>query len=207
MRVVSLMWLALSVPALAAPVTSTFDTTTEGWVLSGDVASAASWLGTDGQPAGSLRGIDAASGDTWEYVAPVKFRGDLSDLFGGTISYDLKISARDASPWKWPSVTIQTVGQELRAYFAAPTVNTWTSYSTRLNSSGGWTLSDGLTAATDQQIHSALTNVTALRIRGEFMTGTDNALLDNVMMIPEPAAAFTVGGASLLLLNRRRRMR
>jgi hypothetical protein len=85
----------------------------------------------------------------------------------------------------------------------------WTSYAVPLSEAGGWKHVSGA-AATAPQIHNVLGNLTALRIRGEFISGPDNGDLDNVVMaaIPEPQAYMLFGaglGAVAWIARRRTR--
>jgi hypothetical protein len=63
----------------------------------------------------------------------------------------------------------------------------WTSYSINLNASSGWHVSyssslSGSTEATNDDIWQVLTNLTSLRIRGEYGSAAATGGLDNVVL-------------------------
>jgi hypothetical protein len=88
-------------------------------------------------------------------------------------------------------------GGVLRLFYETPMnpLDTeWTSYNIPLTATAGWRLVEaGSTPPTEAQMRAALSNVTSLRIRGEFITGSDNGDLDNVVLggpaaVPEPTS-------------------
>jgi len=186
--------------AQAAPVESRFDTDGEGWTVIGDVHGA-TWLATEGLPPGCFKAIDDTTGLTWYFVAPAKFLGDQSAAYGDTLSYDLWISARDATPGASPWVSISGGGLRLDWSGAFPTLQQWTHYEATLMPAGGWMIGDN--PATEAEMQQVLANVTSLQIRGEFMTGADFAYLDNVVLVPEAEAAVLLLLAGVVLLRRR----
>jgi hypothetical protein len=71
----------------------------------------------------------------------------------------------------------------------------WTSYAVTLHPSVGWQQDDGSgPPATLSDFQTVLSNLTALEIRGEYVTGSDTGGLDNVQLIPEPGTAATLAG-------------
>jgi hypothetical protein len=58
----------------------------------------------------------------------------------------------------------------------------WTSYSVVLDETGGWINENTGEPATQQEIQNVLADLTALRIRGEFVEGADTGSLDNVFL-------------------------
>ncbi len=174
----------------AANIVSTFDSDADGWSATGDVHGF-EWLATGGNPDGRIHAVDDATGATWYFIAPPKFLGDQSAAYGQTLSYDILISARDGSPWHSPHVELVSSAMNVHIDAAAPTAGAWDSYSFELSETAGWVdASDSAISQADML--SVLGNLTGLRIRGEFLTGGDNAYLDNVVLttVPLPAAAW-----------------
>jgi len=193
--------LSLSAAAQAAPVLSSFDTDGEGWSATGDVHGE-TWLATEGQPPGCFKAIDDTLGDTWAFVAPAKFLGDQSNAYGDALSYDLWISARDPAPWAYPWIALIGGGMELDWSGALPAVQAWNHYEASLTTAGGWKV--GGVPATETQMQTVLSNLTAMRIRGEFLTGSDYGYIDNVSLVPEPATLALIVAGAMAILRRRR---
>ena len=185
----------------AAPVESRFDTDSEGWTAMGDVHGE-TWLGTNGNPPGCFKAIDDATGDTWFFVAPPKFLGDQSNAYGHEIGYDLWISARDANILSYPWISLVGDGIELGWVGAYPDAGQWTHFETVLTPTGGWMV--GSSPATEAQIWQVLSNLTAMRFCGEYLTGADYAYIDNIVLTPEPATLGLLALGGLALLRRRR---
>lgn len=197
-----------------AGATSTFDTDTEGWKLFGDsTTSDPSHVASGGNPGGYIHGTDLTIGGVWYWQAPSKFLGDNSGSYGQTLSFDLRM--RGSGPlFDDADVILAGGGVTLVFDFAAVPADTgWTPYAVELSEAAGWRVSTlGGALATKAQIQAALGATTALRIRGEFITGTDNGDLDNVLLpaVPEPEAyALFLAGLGILgaAVKRRRSMR
>ena len=194
----------------SAAIVSDFATDTEGWLLSGDATtSAPTFIATGGNPDGYAHGTDLTVGGVWYWQAPAKFLGDRSLSFQQPLSFDLRM--RGSGPlFDAPDVTLIGGGLTLQADLSPVPQNVpWTSYSIRLDETGGWKLGTLAGAdATNAQIQDVLGSLSALRIRGEFITGSDNGDLDNVVMaaIPEPQtyALFAVGLGVIAWSARRR---
>lgn len=192
--------------AWAAGATSTFDVDADGWVMSGDsTTSVPTFMSTGGN--GYIHGTDQTTGGVWYWLAPTKFNGDNSAY--QTLSFDLRM--RGSGPlFESSDVILEGAGTSLHYDFAMVPANTsWTSYSVALNDTAGWRVGSLSGAfATQAQILSVLGNTSALRIRGEFITGSDNGDLDNVIMaaVPEPETyAMMLAGLGLLGAVARRR--
>jgi hypothetical protein len=199
-----LVWLLMVVSLVCvvnAAVISTFDMDSEGWWASGDVHGMA-WSATIGNPPGSFHAVDDATGAVWYFIAPSKFLGNKSSAYGKTLSYDINISARDSSDWGSPDILLAGNGLTLAWYDAFPVPGQWTSYTVSLTETGGWVNTTGGQPATQSEMQSVLSNIQSLWIRGEYLTGNDDAYLDNVVMIPEPAALLLLGLGGLALRRR-----
>ena len=192
--------------AVWADTTSTFDVGDDGWRMIGDSTTSVPTFKTDGGN-GYINGTDQTVGGVWYWLAPTKFNGDNSAY--QTLSFDLRM--RGSGPlFESSDVILEGAGTSLHYDFAMVPANTsWTSYSVALNETAGWRFGSLSGAfATQAQILSVLGNTSSLRIRGEFITGSDNGDLDNVIMaaVPEPETyAMMLAGLGLLGAVARRR--
>ena len=194
----------------AGTVQSTFATDTEGWLLFGDATtSVAAFVAAGGNPGGYAHGTDQTVGGVWYWQAPAKFLGDRSLSFGQPLSFDLRM--RGSGPL-FPDSDVRLEGGGLSLHVdlsPLPQNVAWTTYSVALDPTGGWQVGSlGGAGATDAQIQQVLTNLSALRIRGEFISGPDNGDLDKVVMaaIPEPQiyVLFGAGLGMVAWITRRR---
>jgi hypothetical protein len=187
-----------------AIVYSNFDTSAEGWnavslnasnavVLTSNVT----WNAAGGNPDGHLSRTDPQSGSTFYFNAPAQFLGDMSAAFGGTLTYDIRRTA--GTLFNAADVIIVGGASPLTLVFDAatqPTTN-WSSFAVPF-SAGQWRVGSLSGAfATPQQIADVLSALTALRIRGEYINGSETGRLDNVALnaepIPEPATLALMG--------------
>jgi hypothetical protein len=178
---------------------SDFSSDAEGWVLSGDTTTSnPTYVAAGGNPGGFVRGIDQTVGGVWYWQAPAKFLGDKSLSFGETLSFDLRM--RGSGPlFDSPDVSLAGGGLTLHLDLSpVPQDLAWTTYTVNLDQSDNWrvgTLAGSI--ATEIDFRQVLGSLNSLRIRGEFITGSDNGDLDNVIMtvVPEPAtyALFGLG--------------
>lgn len=206
-------WSGAAVAGVIA--SSTFDSNDEGWRLQNDATTTPTpiFAPAGGNPGGAIQGIDLELGDTWRFVAPFAFRGDLSAAYGGGLSYDLKFDtgASPLNPFDAGFVLIGD-GTTTLAYLGAtyPTQGVWTHFDVPLSEAGWLVGGAGGPAATAAQMQTVLSNVTSLRIRGEFNSGPDNAFLDNVFLstaptsVPEPGT-LAILAMGLLAMTRLRR--
>ncbi len=209
-RVVGLLC-AASTSAAFAGASSTFDANDEGWKLFGDsTTSNPSYIAAGGNPGGYIHGTDLTIGGVWYWQAPAKFLGDNSKSYGQSLSFELRMRG-SGSLFTDSDVVLAGGGLTLVYDFAAvPVSAAWTHYSVDLSETAGWKVSTlSGAAATKAQIQTVLGATTALRLRGEFITGTDNGDLDNVILsaVPEPEtyAMFLAGLGILGAVAGRRR--
>jgi hypothetical protein len=180
----------------ATAATSSFDTGREGWRAIGDTEGVLDWLPSGGNPDGHISVTDSASGGVIYFVAPASFLGDRTVAIGTFLSFDLQqVYSGAASQFDREDVILEGAG--LRVVFDTP-VNpangSWTSYTVPLIFSQ-WRL-DSLTGATptEAQFASVMGDLTSLQIRAEYRSGPDVGKLDNVSLVPEPAAALLLLG-------------
>jgi hypothetical protein len=179
-----------------ANLTSTFDSSAEGWNAvdpTGDYTS--SWQSSGGNPGGYLQGSESDPlGGTGYFYAPASWLGNWSAYAGGTISYDLKVF--DGTDYFNDLDVIISNGSSS------------VSWSSNVNPVGdGWvTFQVQLTAANfGASLAPILSNVTSFAIRGEFISGAEVEGLDNVSVAavaagtPEPStwAMLLMGFAGL----------
>lgn len=195
--------------ASGAVVTSTFDVDTEGWLVVGDSTSGIPiHVATGGNPDGHIQAADRVAGGVWYFQAPAKFYGDKSGAYNQLLTYDLKQTG-SGSQFDAYDVLLKGAGIELRLGESETSnplpVGSWVSYSISLNESGWF---KGGVAATQADMMTVLASLDTLRIRGEYISGSDTGRLDNVSLtaVPVPAAAwlFASGLIGLSGLARRR---
>jgi hypothetical protein len=163
-----------------------FNSSAAGWKIRSDNPDrAATYSPTGGfSGGGMISGVDDAD-HTWYFLAPDKYLGNASDLYGGVLSFDLKVT-EITKPFSVTDVRLDTEGFWL-AYNSSPDPNTsWTHYDVPL-SEQYWTI-NGLNGpvASEDQFRQALANLKGLQIRGEYNTGSDTGMLDNVYFGQRP---------------------
>ncbi|HNE82337.1 MAG TPA: tandem-95 repeat protein [bacterium] len=158
---------------------SKFDAGMENWSTVNDVSDSA-YRSTGGNPGGYFTATDAVTGAWWYFNAPSKFLGDLSSVYDKTLRYDIKQSPAGTDNSQ-PDVILIGNGVQLNYDFPANPRTTFTSFGLVFNETAGWKKTSG-SVPTQSELQNVLSNVTALRIRGEYASGTDSAGLDNVIL-------------------------
>ena len=156
-----------------------------GWRISGDTDADEPILRTSGgHPGGYITGVDEALGETWYFRAPAAVLEQLPAAANGTISYSLKQSGAIISLIDDDIVIVGPAGRLSYRFRTAPGTD-WTDFSVRLFEREGWTWNWNR-PATQAQIESVLAAPTRLEIRGEYVTGPDEASLDNFELTAAP---------------------
>ena len=190
----------------------TFDSDDQGWTSINDT-SFIGYDGSIGQPSGALRGVDRASGAIWFFAAPQIDLGDLSGLYGNSISYDiLGISGNQTSISARADIMLSGGGLTIGINISTqPVLGQWTTWSAMVNDESGWeyvsSTSDGTlngNLVSDSDIMTVLSDLDGLFIRGEYTNGNDSAALDNVSFVPAPGSLGLMLLAGLVSTNRRR---
>ncbi len=171
----SVLLSVLANPAHAAVVSSTFDTSGEGWIGIPGEGSAA-FFSSGGNPGGHIRVTDIGGGPSLGSgaIAPSKFLGDLSGFNNGMLSVDLATFA-GGGPTFQIFGTVRISGAGDTAFFdltiTAPPFGTWR------------TLSAPLTAAawgkTSLQWMTILADVTEIAMSTDAFDGADTIGIDN----------------------------
>ena len=129
---------------------------------------------------GAIKGIDRANGEMWEFNAPQKFLGNKAALYGSELRFQMKIEYTNVH-YDYVTVTLASEEKgEIRLTVPYAPTRVWTSYRAPLDVSGDWKI--GKRKATAEEIQAILRSLNQLSILGEFRSGADTALLDNVQM-------------------------
>lgn len=176
-------------PALAAgetadtTINSWFRSDAEGWTLAGDAGTRA-YMETGGHPGGHVCADDKVAGTVWYFEVPAKFLGDRSAAYGGGLQFVLKQSStsdqfqnHDVVLGDGSRAVVDDVGNATEHPGAD-----WTPYSIPLDAAAaGWTWASG-EPVTEGGFREVLANLTALWIRGEYVSGSDRGCLDNLQL-------------------------
>lgn len=218
----ALALLAGSQTALAyMPMPGSFDIDGDGWqivdFLSPDqyvfpgATYSANFQASGGNPGGYIDFTDPSSGSFY-FAADANFRGNLSHFLGGNLNYSQKVNSGNSSQWRDdPDVVIVSGGQAFVYQNAANPGSDWTSFSVALGSSGWHKGNLSGAAVSDVEFQSALGNVSALYLRGEYINGVvETTGLDAVYLstaaVPEPETyAMLLAGLGVVALARRQR--
>ena len=196
---------AMAVTTLgAAPISSTFDTSTDGWTAFGDTAAPVSFVATGGNPGGFIQVLDSVSGGVMYFTAPAKFLGNESQAYGTNLTFDLMQFYTDPPNQFADSVgDVLLTGSGTTLAFDTPSNpanGSWSSYSVPLLANAGWHLNDLNGAAPSAaQMELVMADLTALSIRAEYQTGPDTDSLDNVQMAPEPSTLTLMIAAGYIM--------
>jgi len=185
---------------------STFDTDADGWSIvdlpvNGPYAIPVTnyspvFLSAQGGSAGCIEFTDQTS-NIYYFEAPSKFLGDRSSVYGLTLDFSLKISGPEDLIPSEPNVVLVGSGLVLVINVVSPpSKDQWSHFSITLHEQSDWRL-DTLQGdrPTTLELKSALSSLTSLRIRGEYIAGVDVASLDDVVF----GASF--GGVTNVLIR------
>lgn len=202
MKIIVLSVFAVVMTQSVSGIVSSFDVDDEDWRITGDAQSGSvlpDYHSTGGNPDGYISADDDVQGGTWYFQAPSKFHGDFSQAYGTDIEFDLRQS-NTSSQFDNVDIFISGSGTTLVYDTAYNPSTTWTSYSVLLTEASGWKISSlGGSMPSQSQFNSVLSNITDIKIRGEYRSGPDTGSLDNVTLVPEPASLVLIGAGSLIL--------
>ena len=179
-------------------ISSTFEGGSEGW-RTGTHPTGASfdalqgtttpgWKASGGHPGGALFVVDAEDASDFYFDAPASFLGNRRNYYGGELRYDIKSEGTDA-PMDAPDVVLVSLGMVLIHDRPGALGAGWNTISVTLTQNS-WRIAqrDGATPS-KAEFERVLTYLTALRINGEFRSGTDTGWIDNVVMTPPQTAS------------------
>ena len=169
-----------------------------------------SWQTSGGNPGGWIRVTDAKQGGLWYFVASQAYAGNKCDAYGKYLRYDQFTSdtLNQFISSTSPEVVLDGGGLTLAFNNAQNPQLSWTHYDLLLAEGAGWQVG-GYTGppATEAQIRAVLSDVTSLRIRGEYRSSDDFGGLDNVILesnflftldADDPDGDFQIGETCLL---------
>lgn len=186
-----------------AQITSTFETDADGWTFSNPAGAAVTvvYSTTGGNPSGRVLATYSSNIGfaTQSWIAPAKFFGNqMAFSLGMNLRFDLQQSQAGTSSNANGDVRIESGNSQiLYSLPAKPAVApAWSSYSLKLDETQGWRVSSTTgPLATRAQIIAALSNITAIEIRGTYATNAsytsslDNVVLEQRTLTPAPVAS------------------
>ncbi|GAB3034345.1 laminin B domain-containing protein [Spirosoma pulveris] len=158
----------------------TFDGGDQGWRVS-DIAesTAPHYSAHGGNPDGYIYAIDRLE-TAWYFIASPGFTQKVQKGYGKVLRFDLMQSSI-ASQYDADDVILTDGKDKLTFNTAYNPGITWTSYRIPLNEFSGWEINHK--KATKADIERVLSNLTEVRIRGEFKAREDTGGLDNVSIL------------------------
>jgi hypothetical protein len=166
-------------------ITSYFNQDDEGWRVIGDAqgeSAIPSYINKNGNPGGFISANDNIAGGVWYWSAPDKFLGNKSSAYGKKISFSLKQSSTDN---QFDADDLVLVGANMKIVYNTsvnPEKN-WTEYSVTLSEHEGWTYNNvNGDKVNRNDLKKILSDLTAIYIRGEYVTGEDTGGLDSVTL-------------------------
>ncbi|MBE2253793.1 MAG: hypothetical protein IAE78_29960 [Myxococcus sp.] len=171
-------------PTVPSYASSLFEGDDETWTVTGNGdVERPSFQATGGNQNGNICATDALAGDIFYFVAPAKYLGNVSVVYGKRLTFDLKTSSQFMLI-KGRDVVLNGGGLALIQNFRDVPGRDWSPRSFTLDDQSGW-LVDSATStgepASEEQLRTVLRNLTAIRLRGEFVDGPgDTTCLDNV---------------------------
>ncbi|MDP1922725.1 MAG: laminin B domain-containing protein [Myxococcales bacterium] len=169
-------------PSVPSYASSLFEGDDETWLISGNGDSTRpTFMATGGNGGnGNICATDATREEFFYFVAPPKFLGNVSSTYGTRVTFDLKTSSQFML-LKGRDVVLNGGGLALVQNFKDVPGRDWSPRSFALDDKSGWLLDGSGELATEEQVRTVLRNLTAIRIRGEFVDSPRNVTcLDNV---------------------------
>lgn len=160
-------------------IVSTFETSAEGWTISGDNEFV--WENIGGEHGGVISIQDDSVGDWNRASAPPRYLGDWSHFSSeDEISYDVQYSPTDGATFEPPDYQFEIVGQNgyARASVSLPPETTeWTTLSIKMDPNnwvvvGSW--------------EDILSNVQGLKLLAEVYVGKETFRIDNIKLTNTP---------------------
>jgi hypothetical protein len=155
----------------------------QDWTLEGQTAGTFPALIKEGNPhlCATDNGFSITSSH-WRFVAPAKYHGAATQALGRRLTWDSKLSNPDDAA-RLPT-DLFIAGRGITVVLSVPQVQNrspgWTPFSVRIDESAGWRVEQTGELATRSDLESVLSNVTGLRIPGEWRNGPEESCIDNV---------------------------
>jgi len=180
----------------AQAIVSDFSGSADGWstiVVSAGQSYTPTYNNAGGNPAGYIS-VELSSALPTPYYfytdrffdAPAKFLGNKSLSYNQNLTFDLQQTQNGSNN---ATAEVVIIGGGVSIYYpvsAFPSTSSWSSYSVPLKETAGWKTGSLAGAATTfNEMKTALSNITSLRIRSQFIgvfTGTYSGRLDNVVL-------------------------
>lgn len=195
-------------PAAHAQLSSSFDSSAEGWVVADLEPNdwrvlriyEPWWTPTAGNPGGAILYLDPSS-NTYVFSAPPAYLGDKLAYLGGTLEWDLRNTLVDTSGPFRSAFLVR--GFTVLTYDTPAPATTWTAFSVPITHTG-WRVAGGPPVSPAQFEH-VLSGLTGLYILADWSDSADDvAYLDNVRFLPgggvfitqQPAALQAVSGST-----------
>ena len=166
-------------------IASNFDQDDEGWRVMGDAQGGSvipDHIKKDGNPGGYLAASDNITGGVWYWSAPEKYLGNKSSAYGKKISFSLMQSSVED---QFDGEDLILVGADKKIVYDTsenPGI-AWTEYDVTLCEEAGWTYNDlNGEAVSRSDFRKILRDLSAIYIRGEYVTGEDTGGLDSVIL-------------------------
>lgn len=174
---------AMQIPADLI-VESTFDVDADGWtgarLSPADLSQVVGALDTTYDGAGYIS-IEDHDTEWTVFAAPSKFLGDKSDWLGGTLSLDLKNDTTGVRI-STPVVFLVSDGTVLCSPSIMPS-DTWEPFSIPLTPDGWHTTSPDGPEPSLSLMQSVLSNLQAVYIIGDYVSGEETTTIDQVRMV------------------------
>ncbi len=166
-------------------ICSYFEKDDEGWQVTGDVQNQSAqpdYNPLGGNPGGFLSATDETTGGIWYWNAPEKYLGSKDKALNKKLCFDL-IQSDLSNQFDAPDVILESGDIILVYTFPSHPDTIWTSYSIDLSAEAGWKKNEASgPPATEEDLADVLSQLTGLRIRGEYIVGPDIGSLDNVCL-------------------------
>lgn len=170
-RLAFLIMLALACSCAPSSPTSLFEGDDEGWLISGNGdETRPMYKATGGTPNGNICATDADPVEFFYFVAPPSYLGARLEAAGLLVTFSVKIN-QQFNLQHGRDVIITGNGLSLSRSFPFAPAMEWTPRRAFLDGSSGWVVDESGLPATDEDVRSVLRDLTALRIRGEFVDG------------------------------------
>lgn len=202
--------------ALAATVSSTFDSGNDGWFVYDDFDNSSDYNITHNGVAQNISYTNSHGENRWWLVSGDKYSEnnvDWPQYYGGTISFDLKIEGDSDFTYPISGIGLDIEGPQGSVLLAAFVMNTkeWHTYTLALTDAvfcyPGENTDDDLTLT--ELVNSDSLFITGLTIGGGWLKETETVYLDNVILktapVPVPGTLIMLGSGLLGIAGFRRR--